>query len=92
MEKIDKNKTGLTFGLLTGLFHLFWSILVALGLAQALVNFIFTIHMLNISITVMPFDVIKALLLIIVTFVVGYIFGWLMAFFWNKCFKEKSVV
>ena len=39
----------------------------------------------------MPFDLVKALGLIIVTFIVGYIFGWLMAFFWNKCFKEKEV-
>jgi len=91
MEIINKNKTGLTFGFLISSFHLFWSILVALGIAQVLLDFVFNIHMLAMPITVMPFDIVKALGLIIVTFVVGYVFGWLMAFFWNKCFKEKSV-
>ena len=91
MEIIDKNKTGLTFGFLISSLHLLWSILVALGIAQALLNFILNIHMLDVTVTVMPFDLVKALVLIIVTFIVGYVFGWLMAFFWNKCFKEKTV-
>ncbi|MEK7140156.1 MAG: hypothetical protein AAB815_00045 [Patescibacteria group bacterium] len=85
--KIDKNKTGLTFGLLISSLHLFWSVLVFLGVAQALLNFILDIHMIGVSVSVMPFNLVKALGLIVVTFVVGYIFGWLMAFFWNKCFK-----
>jgi len=85
--QIDKNKTGLTFGFLISSLHLFWSILVALGVAQALLGFIFDVHMLSMPIVVMPFDLIRAVGLIIVTFIVGYIFGWLMAFFWNKCFK-----
>ncbi len=85
--QIDKNKTGLTFGFLISFLHLVWSVLVALGVAQILLNFILNVHMLDTPITVMSFDLIKALGLIVVTFIVGYIFGWLMAFFWNKCFK-----
>ena len=88
--EINKNKTGLTFGFLMGFMHLFWSVLVALGIAQLLLNFILDVHMVNTSVTVMPFDLLKAVGLVVVTFVVGYIFGWLMAFFWNKCFKEKK--
>lgn len=87
METINKNKTGLTFAFLTSSFHLMWTILVALGVAQVFLDFIFNIHMLNVSVTVMPFNIIKAATLIIATFVIGYIFGWLMAYFWNKCFK-----
>jgi len=90
MEKISKNKTGLTFGFLVSFIHLVWSILVALGIAQALLNFIFNMHMLSMPTVVMPFNLVKAIGLIVVTFVVGYIFGWLMAFFWNKCFKERN--
>jgi len=85
--KINKNKTGLTFGFLISSMHLFWSVLVALGIAQTLLNFVLNIHMLNMPVTVMPFNLVKALGLIIVTFVVGYVFGWLMAFFWNRFFK-----
>lgn len=85
--QISKNKTGLTFGFLISFMHLIWSLLVALGLAQMLVNFVLNMHMIGLPIFIMPFSLIKALVLIIITFVVGYIFGWLMAYFWNKCFK-----
>lgn len=85
--KISKNKTGLTFGLLVSFLHVCWSILVAIGLGQVLVNFILNVHMIAMPVAVMPFNLVSAITLVIVTFVVGYIFGWLMAFFWNKCFK-----
>jgi hypothetical protein len=85
--KINKNKTGLTFGFLVSFLHLCWSVLVALGLAQALVTFILNVHMIAMPVAIMPFSLVSAVTLVIVTFVVGYIFGWLMAFFWNKCFK-----
>ncbi len=88
--KIDKNKTGLTFAFLLGFIHLFWSILVALGIAQAVLDFVFDLHMLDMPIIVMPFSLLNAVALIIITFVIGYVFGWLMAFFWNKCFEEKK--
>jgi len=88
--KINKNKTGLTFGFLISSMHLFWGVLVALGIAQVLLNFILDIHMLSMPIIVTPFNLIKTFELILITFVIGYVFGWLMAFFWNKCFEEKS--
>ena len=90
MEIIDKNKTGLTFGFLISFLHLVWSVFVAIGFAQPLLNFILNVHMINIPATVMPFNFVKALGLVVVTFIVGYIFGYLMAFFWNKCLGMKS--
>jgi hypothetical protein len=71
--------------------HFFWSILVVFGIAQIMLDFVLNIHMLDVPVIVMPFSLIKALGLIVVTFVVGYVFGYLMAFFWNKCFKEKII-
>ena len=53
--EINKNKTGLTFGFLISFFHLMWSILVILGIAQTFLDFIFDIHMLNIPIILIPF-------------------------------------
>ena len=84
MVAINKNKAGLALGFFVSFMHLVWSILVALGIAQALLNFILKIHMISMPMTVGPFSLTKAIALIIVTFVVGYIFGWLVAFFWNK--------
>ena len=87
MEIINKHKTGLTFGFLVSFLHLAWSILVALGLAQAWLNFVLNMHMISAPIVIMPFNLVKAVVLIVITFVVGYVFGWLMAFFWNKVIK-----
>jgi hypothetical protein len=89
--EINKNKTGLTFGFLISSMHFFWSILVVFGIAQIMLDFVLNIHMLDMPVIVMPFSLIKALELIVVTFIVGYVFGYLMAFFWNKCFKEKII-
>lgn len=85
--QINKNKTGLTFGFLISTLHLIWGILVATGVAQALLNFVLDMHMITMPVMILPFNLTKAVGLIIATFVVGYVFGWLMAFFWNKCFK-----
>lgn len=87
METINKNKTGLTFGFLISFMHLVWSVLVALGVAQVLLDFVLNVHMISVPIVVGPFSFVKALGLIVVTFVVGYVFGWMMAFFWNKGVK-----
>lgn len=84
--KINKNKTGLTFAFLISSMHLCWSIFVFLGIAQSILDFIFKIHMLSSSIVVTSFNLLNAIELVIITFVVGYLFGWLMAFFWNKIF------
>lgn len=87
---INKNKTGLTFGFLVSFLHLVWSVLVAFGVAQAMLDFVLNLHMLSIPVVVGAFSFGKALGLIIVTFIVGYIFGWLMAYCWNKCFKGAT--
>ena len=85
--EINKNKTGLTFGFLISFVHLCWSILVALGIAEVWLNFVFSMHMIDMQTTVMPFNLAKTIGLIIITFIVGYILGWLVAFVWNKCLK-----
>ncbi len=85
--KLNPGKVALTVGLLFGGFHLFWSILVALGLAQPLLDFIFGLHMLANPYQVTGFDVMKAGMLVVVTFVVGYGAGYIFANVWNKVHK-----
>jgi len=88
---ISKSKTALTFGFLFAFIHLVWSILVFLGVAQMFINFIFNLHMISMPIVIMPFNLMKALGLVVFTFIIGYFLGWFMAYFWNKCFKQKSM-
>lgn len=84
----DKNKTGIAFGALAALWHLLWSVFVALGFAQPWTDFVFSIHFLNNPFTVSAFSLVTALTLIIVTGILGYIFGWVFAYVWNWSHKK----
>ena len=81
---MNKNKTALVFGSFFAIVHLIWSVLVALGVAQPLVNFIYSLHMLANPPQVEAFTLGKAAGLVVVTFVVGYALGSLFAWLWNK--------
>ena len=77
---ISKNNGGLVLGTLLGAFHLLWAILVATGVAQPLMNWVFSLHFLNNPYQVGAFDIGTAATLVIFTFVVGYVVGWLVVF------------
>ena len=81
---VSPAKMALTFGVLIGGLHLVWSILVALGWAQALADFIFWAHMFSMPFTVKAFDATAAVTLIVITSVIGCLFGYLMAIIWNR--------
>ena len=55
--------------------HFLWVILVALGLAQPFMTFIFKLHMLNSPFEVQSFDVMLALGLLSITFLIGCFYG-----------------
>lgn len=86
--KLDPQKTGLGLGSLTGLMHLIWSLLVALGLAQGWMDWVFSLHFLNNPFTVGGFDVVTALTLIVVTSIVGFAVGFAFATIWNYWQKK----
>ncbi|MFA5932805.1 MAG: hypothetical protein WCV81_00895 [Microgenomates group bacterium] len=85
--KLDKNKTALSVGVFMGVMHIGWSTLVALGLAQTLMDKIYGLHFLNNPFNVMSFDLTTAAILVVVTFVVGLVMGWLFAYIWNQLVK-----
>lgn len=78
------NKVGLVVGALLGGWHILWALLVLTGVAQALLDFIFWAHMIQSIYIVKAFDISAALTLVIITFVMGYAFGFVGAIFWNK--------
>ncbi|MFA6278664.1 MAG: hypothetical protein WC638_01060 [Candidatus Paceibacterota bacterium] len=81
---MSPSKTAITFAVLLGGFHLVWSVLVALGWAQAMMDFIFWAHMFSLAFVVKAFDATAALTLVIITAIMGYIFGYFMAIIWNR--------
>jgi hypothetical protein len=83
MATMSKNRAGLVTGLFFGLFHLIWALLVAMGFAQIYMDWIFRLHFIQPPYTLQPFSWSVAGLLIAVTSVLGYIFGWLFGAIWN---------
>lgn len=88
MKELNVDKVALSVGLFFGGIHLVWSVFVALGWAQTLINFILGLHMLNVPVQVLPFNITTAGLLVLVTFAVGYVAGRVFATVWNVVHKR----
>jgi len=86
---LNPNKTGLAFGTLLAAWHGMWSIFVALGWAQAIVNFVFWMHMIKPVYVIGPFSFWIALILIVVTGALGYIAAFMLAALWNWLHREQ---
>jgi hypothetical protein len=81
---VNPNKVGIVVGALIGGWHLCWSLLVLLAWAQPIIDFIFWAHMIKPVYFVKPFDPVAAVTLIVMTAVIGYVFGFLGAVIWNR--------
>ena len=80
----------MTLGAFAGLIHLAWSVLVALGLAQGLASFIYSIPFLSgMAPKADAFSPGNAALLVVVSSAVGYAAGWVIATIWNKTADAK---
>ncbi len=86
--KLDPQKTGLVLGSFFGVMHLLWSLMVALGFAQNYMDWIFSLHFLDNPFSVNAFDLITAIILLVVASIAGFIFGWIFATVWNYWQKK----
>lgn len=85
--KLKASRVGLVLGLFIAGLHLLWSIIVAIGWGQMLMNFISWFHMLSSQQQVAPFDLTAAFFMVLITFAVGYVIGWIFSTLWNKLYK-----
>jgi hypothetical protein len=88
MHVLNPNDTGLVVGAFLGGWHLLWAILVAIGLGQALLDFVLWAHMIHVTWIVGPFEAKAAITLIILTSMGGFAAGYLFAWVWNKVHAE----
>jgi hypothetical protein len=79
----NPNKVGLVIGALIGGWHVVWALLVLIGWAQPILDFIFWAHIIKPVYSVNPFDPVAAVTLIVITAVIGYVFGFLGVVIWN---------
>jgi hypothetical protein len=80
----NPNKVGLVIGALIGGWHVVWSLLVLIRLAQPILDFIFWAHMIKPVYFVKPFVPVAAITLIAITAAIGYVFGFVGAVIWNR--------
>jgi hypothetical protein len=88
---MNKIKTGLAVGYFLGLLHLIWAISVAImpNQIQSFFNWVFDLHGLQPFWIITSMTLAKAITLVIFTFIVGYIIGWVYAFFHHVHDKKK---
>ncbi len=84
---LNPNKTGLIVGVFFGIVHLVWAVFVALGFAQAIMDWIYGLHFMSNPFYIVTFSAGTAILLVLVTFAVGYVFGSVFAMLWNAIKK-----
>ncbi len=87
-DEINKNKLGLVAGIFLAILHAFWAIIVAVGVAQTSLDWIFPMHFVNSTFSVATFNIGNALILIVLAFVGGYVSGWIFACLWNFISKR----
>ncbi len=80
---ISVSKAALVLGTVFGGWHLCWLVLVALGWAQPVIDFVFWIHFIKPIYVIEPFEIVRAVILLIVTTGVGFVIGSVFALVWN---------
>jgi MFS superfamily sulfate permease-like transporter len=83
MSTVNPFRIGLVLGAVIGLWHLSWSVLVAFGLAQPFIDFIFWMHFIKPVYVIQAFDPITAAILVVVTAVMGFVIGAIFGVLWN---------
>ncbi len=77
-------KVGLVFAALLGGWHVVWALLVLIGAAQPVIDFIFWAHMIRPLYIINGFALLPAVVLVVITSGLGYVLGYLGTILWNK--------
>lgn len=83
MNQVNSHKVGLVFGGMMVVFHACWALMILLGVAQPFMDWIFDLHMVTPVYQVMPFSWGSAIILLIITGVIGYVMGYVLGWLWN---------
>jgi hypothetical protein len=89
VSHLNPFKVGVVLGAVTGSFHLCWSILVAIGWAPAVIDFVFWAHFIRPIYVIEPFEVSRAIALLVLTTAVGFVVGLAFALGWNMLHPKQ---
>ena len=71
-------KSMLVWGVGLSSLHFVWILLVAVGWAQSVIDFIFKIHMMSSPFQIQPFSFVYSIQLLLITFLIGMVCGGFM--------------
>jgi hypothetical protein len=84
LEKLSTTMTGLVVGAMMGGVHLLWSLFVAAGWGQSILDFFFWMYFMKPIDLVVPFESTRALTLVAISSTIGFVLGSIAARLWNK--------
>ncbi len=88
MNKISANKVGLAVGGLFAVIHAVWALMVSGGIAKPFMDWILSLHFMSFQYSMTPFSLGTAVMLVIVTAVLGYIMGFVLGWLWNVVHRQ----
>ncbi|OHA92160.1 MAG: hypothetical protein A3J09_01565 [Candidatus Zambryskibacteria bacterium RIFCSPLOWO2_02_FULL_51_21] len=83
MTKVKVHKAGLAVGGFLAIVHAAWALMVLSNTAKPSLDFIFGLHFLNFQYSINAFSFPTAAGLVIVTGIIGYVFGAVLGWVWN---------
>ena len=83
MRRISPVKAALSVGTVIGFWHFIWATLVGVGWAKPIMDWVLRLHFINLQFSLAPYAATTAVMLILVTFTVGAMFGLAFALVWN---------
>ena len=88
--KINPIDTALLLGMLFGILHLSWLILVYLKYAQIFLDFIYWAHFIKPIFEVESFDAGRSMILLALTVSVGFVLGYIFSRIFNALIENGS--
>lgn len=89
-EKINPIDAALLLGMLFGILHLSWLILIYLKYAQGFLDFIYWAHFIKPIFEVESFDAGRSLILLALTVLVGFTLGYILSKIFNTLIENSS--
>ena len=88
---VNSIKLGIAFGALLGATHLSWALLIALGWAQSLMDFVFWMHFIRPIYAIQPFSLSTAATLVVFSTVSGFFIAFVFGVILNELHRYQGL-